>query len=109
VIRKLLQFRVLRLGLPQDGDVRVGVFPECQKILICGAGFGGVTLQSIGSANLEMRQCADGRVQHNSRMVEDFLKLYRCLAALMSGEVRLSSNKNRIQAVPHIVAEGCPP
>jgi len=32
--RKLLQLRVLRLGLLQDGDVGVGVFPEREEILI---------------------------------------------------------------------------
>ena len=31
-----LQFRVLGLGLLQDGDVGVGVFPEGKEILICG-------------------------------------------------------------------------
>ena len=31
---KLLQLRVLRLSLLQDGNVRVGVLPECQEILI---------------------------------------------------------------------------
>jgi hypothetical protein len=27
----LLQFRVLRLGFFQDGNVGVGVFPECEE------------------------------------------------------------------------------
>jgi hypothetical protein len=40
----LLQLRVLRLRLLQDGDVRVGVFPEAEEIPISGAGFCGVTL-----------------------------------------------------------------
>jgi hypothetical protein len=39
---QLLQLRVLRLGLLQDGDVGVGVFPERKEILIGGAGFGDV-------------------------------------------------------------------
>jgi len=33
-----LQLRVFRLGFLQDGDVEVGVFPECQEILIRGPG-----------------------------------------------------------------------
>jgi hypothetical protein len=32
MLRQLLQFRVLRLGLLQDGDVRVGIFPQCQDL-----------------------------------------------------------------------------
>jgi hypothetical protein len=32
--RKLLQLRVLRLGLLQDGDVGVGVFPEGEEVFV---------------------------------------------------------------------------
>ena len=32
----LLQFRVLRLGFFQDGNVGIGVFPERKKLLISG-------------------------------------------------------------------------
>jgi hypothetical protein len=31
---ELLQLRVLRLGLLQDGDVGVGIFPEGKKVLV---------------------------------------------------------------------------
>ena len=31
--KKSLQLGILGLGLLQDGDVRVGVFPECEEIL----------------------------------------------------------------------------
>jgi hypothetical protein len=55
------QPRVLRLGLLQDGDARVGVFPEREEILICGAGIGRVALQSVGSEP-QMRQVRDGSV-----------------------------------------------
>jgi hypothetical protein len=40
----LLQLRVLGLGLLQDGNVGVGVFPEGEKILVGSAGFVGVAL-----------------------------------------------------------------
>jgi hypothetical protein len=43
-VTKLLQLRVLRLSLLKDGDVRIGVFPQRQKILVLGAGFGRVPL-----------------------------------------------------------------
>jgi hypothetical protein len=32
----LLQLRVLRFGFLQDGDVGVGVFPECEEIFVGG-------------------------------------------------------------------------
>jgi hypothetical protein len=41
---ELLYLCVFRLGLLQDGDVGVGVFPEREEILIGGAGFGCVAL-----------------------------------------------------------------
>jgi hypothetical protein len=41
---RLFQLCVFRLGILQDGDVGVGVFPEREEILIGGAGFGRVTL-----------------------------------------------------------------
>ena len=33
---QLLQLRVVRLGFFQDGDVRVGVFPEGQEVVVGG-------------------------------------------------------------------------
>jgi hypothetical protein len=44
---KLLQLRGLRLGSDEDGDIRVGVFPECEEILICLASLVCVALQRI--------------------------------------------------------------
>jgi hypothetical protein len=35
---ELIKLRVLRLGSDEDGNVWVGVFPDRQEILICGAG-----------------------------------------------------------------------
>jgi hypothetical protein len=34
-----------------DGDVRVGVFPDCEGILILGAGFSGVTIRATLALN----------------------------------------------------------
>ena len=36
----LLQLHVFGFGRDENGDVRVGVFPERKEILICGSGFG---------------------------------------------------------------------
>ena len=58
----LLQFRILRLGLLQDGDVGVGVSPECEEVLIRGAGFGSVSLQYVRAPELQMSQRPNGLV-----------------------------------------------
>ena len=52
VRKTLLQLRVLRLGLLQDGDVGVGVFPEREEVLIFGAGRGGITRHRVGAGEL---------------------------------------------------------
>ena len=54
----LLQLRVLRLGLFQDGDVGVGVFPEIEEVLVGGANLAGIAF-------------ADGRVRPAGSSRED--------------------------------------
>ena len=73
--QQLLQLRVLGLGLLQDGDVGVSVFPQRQEILIRGAGLTVVALHRHGSADLKMGKCSNRRVEDDSAMVENFLKL----------------------------------
>ena len=46
---QLLQFRVLHLGLLQDGDVGVGVFPEGEEVIIGSLCLGGVALHGVGA------------------------------------------------------------
>jgi hypothetical protein len=78
----LLQLRVLSLGLLQDGDVGVGVFPEREEIFVGGLGFGGVTLQSISAGETEAGECATHEVSHQSAVVDELLK-FRCRCALL--------------------------
>jgi len=75
------QFRVLGFGGFVDGDVGVGLFPEREEIFVGGFGFGAFACHHVGSAQLQVRQCADGFVLHNPAMVEDFLKLGPLLGA----------------------------
>ena len=65
----LLQPRVFRLGLLQDGDVGVGVFPEREEILIGGFGFGSVALKTglkpedlFPAQQIEVRMTARARI-----------------------------------------------
>ena len=53
---------VLRLGLLQDGDVGVGVFPEGEEILVCTLRFCRITRHRVSTTDLQMGQCADGFV-----------------------------------------------
>ena len=53
---QLVQLRVLRLGLLQDGDVGVGVFPECEEVLVGNFCFLSVSRQHVSSAELKMRE-----------------------------------------------------
>jgi hypothetical protein len=52
--QKLFQFGVFGFGGNKDGNVGVGVFPECQKILIGRLGLGGVALQDVGAGKAKM-------------------------------------------------------
>jgi|SRR6516162_8583939 hypothetical protein len=47
--RILLQLRILRFGLLQDGNVGVGLLPEGEEILISGFCFGDVALHGFGA------------------------------------------------------------
>jgi hypothetical protein len=53
ILVELLQLHVLRLGFFQDGDVRIGVFPEGEEILVRGAGVGRVALHTIGAGQAQ--------------------------------------------------------
>src|ERR1700687_2908773 len=80
-----LQLSVLRLGLLEDGDVGVGVFPEGEEVLVRSFRFGGFALHEFGASETKMRECPDGFVYYNSAMVENFLKLSSGFAPMMSG------------------------
>ncbi len=54
-------------------------------------------LQGIRSSDLEMSQRADGFIEHDPAMVEDFLKLCRRFAALTRGKIGFSAHIYGIQ------------
>src|SRR5215470_9680372 len=91
----LLQFRVLGLGLLQDGDVGVGVFPQRQEILIRGAGFRRIARQNEGAAKTKVRQRAYRRIHNNVRMIQNLLKLRNCFLSPVRRKIRLSVEVGR--------------
>src|ERR1019366_9126047 len=95
----LLQLRVLRFGLLQDGDVGVGVFPEREKIFVSGerpdAGgirvrsLRGSRLQRIGTSHAQMRYRSRPAVQDDPAVVENLLKFGGSSIALSGCQVCL--------------------
>src|ERR1700675_4959422 len=95
---QLLQLGVFGLGSDEDGDVGVGVLPQREEILICGAGFRGVTLHGIGAGEAEMSKRPCRTIPQQPAMVEEFLELAsRCLA-LLRAQVSLGADVHGIQA-----------
>ena len=45
--RRLKQLPVFRLGLLEDRNLRVGVFPQCEKVFVGGFGLGGVSRDHV--------------------------------------------------------------
>src|ERR1039458_3637136 len=75
---RLLQFRVLGFGLLQDWDVRVGVFPEREKIVVGSLRFCSLTCHEVSTTELEICKSANWFVQNNASMIENLLKFLRC-------------------------------
>jgi len=67
----MVQPGVLGLGLLEDGDVGVGIFPEGQEILVSGAALASVPCQAIGAGQTEMRQGTDGLVRNHTGVVDN--------------------------------------
>jgi hypothetical protein len=103
-----LQPCVFRLGLLQDGDVGVGVFPEGEEIFVSGerpdaGGIGiralrGFRLQRVGTSHSQMRQRSCPAVPDDAAVVKNFLKFGGGFLALSSSEIRLAANVCRIEA-----------
>jgi hypothetical protein len=56
----------------QDGDVRIGVFPKGEEILVGGASLGRVALECIGAG-----EGTERKIQHDPALVDDLLELRR--------------------------------
>src|ERR1700683_2717573 len=73
------------------------MLPERKEILVRGAGMCVVALQRVGPAELEMRECADGFVQHNPAMVENLLKLGSGFGTLMCRQIGFPTHIDGIE------------
>ena len=74
LLQRLLQLRVLRLGFFQNGDVRVGVLPEGEKVLVDAFRFGAISLHGISSTQLPVCQSAYGIAGHDPAVIKNLLE-----------------------------------
>jgi hypothetical protein len=66
---ELLQLRVLRFGLLQDGDVGIGVFSKCEEVLVGGPSLRTIALEGVGAGQTETGQRAQREI-YRQRGVE---------------------------------------
>src|SRR6516225_269289 len=95
--RQLLQLGVLRLGLLQDEDIGISVFPECKKILVGGSCLAPIPRECVGSAQLQVRQCADGIAEHDPSVVDNFLEFPGGFRPLMCGQIGPATDIGRVE------------
>ena len=121
---QLLQLRVLRLGLFQDRDVGISVFPEREEIFVSSersdAGGVGVSalrssrLQCVRTSHAQMRQRSRPTVPNDPIVVNDFLELSGRRSGLARFEICLATYVDVIEAgeiadesdLPQLVAGG---
>lgn len=106
--RWLFQLCVLQLSSDENGDVGVSVFPEREEILIGGLGFRHVAFHRVGSADLQMRECADGFVNYDPAMLQDFLEFGGGFAALMRGPICFPAHVDGILGGRELAPPGIP-
>src|SRR5262245_27300225 len=75
IAKILLQFRVFRFGLLQDGDVGVGVFPEGEEVLVFATGVGKIALEGISAGETDVGQRACWVFEHESGVTKNLLEL----------------------------------
>jgi len=71
---QLLDLRVLRFGLFQDRDVRIGVLPEGKEVLVRCTSLSHVPLHRVGPGQTELRQFPPGCQRPNAAMVQHGLE-----------------------------------
>ena len=103
-----MQPGVLGFGLPVDGDVGIGVFPEGEEVFVrCKRpDAGGISvrslrgsrLQGIGASHSQTCQRSCPAVPDNAAVVDNLLELGGSLLALSGCQVCLSTNVGGIEA-----------
>src|SRR5947208_16494272 len=86
-----LKLRVFVLGLLQNGDIGIGVFPLAEKILVGALRFGGVACHRVGTCESDMRECPQREIQDDTAEIEEFLELGSGCGAVVGKELGLAA------------------
>src|SRR5580704_17370470 len=97
------QLCVLRFGLLQKRNVRIGIFPESEEILVGNFRFRRVAGQSIGTTETKMCQRADRLISHNAGMIETPLELACGAAAVFRRQISLAPEIDGIEREREII------
>jgi hypothetical protein len=83
----LLQFGVLGLGVFKHGNFSIGVFPESEEVLACGAGTGRVARKYTGARHIQMRERPNKTGYCNPGMIDNLLKFCGCGGTLFAPQI----------------------
>jgi len=97
-MRRLRHSRVFRPCFPENRNVRVGVLPERQEIVVSAFRLHGIAREHESSRQLQARHRVHGIDEHDAAMIENPLELADGFGGLTCGEVRQSANIDGIQA-----------
>src|SRR5215472_10217577 len=95
---KLWQPGVLGFRLFEDRNVRIGILPKNEEILIGRFRSRVISCENVSPAELQVRQRADGITCKKSFVVENFLELDRGFSALVLREIRLTAHPDRVHS-----------
>src|SRR5438445_7600904 len=77
------QLRVVFLGLLQNGNVGIGVFPKGEEVSILGASLASVAGENVGAGDAEMGERTEREVDHDAAVVEKPLEFCGCGTAVV--------------------------
>src|SRR4029077_7115607 len=89
--KTLAEGGVLGLGLFQNGNVGIRVFPQGEKVLVGGAGFRLVARERVGTSDGEVGKRANDFVGDHAGPVENFPKFNSRGGTLPSGQAGSAS------------------
>ena len=91
VSAKLLQLRVLRLGLLQDRQIRVSIFPGGEDVLVGELGLGAVALLGIGAGDAKLGEGEGFRETRPITARQDPLEFLRGVSGTLCGKICLAT------------------
>jgi hypothetical protein len=68
--------------LLENRNIRFGIFPEGEKVLVGGFGLDRISRHRECPAQLQVRECPDGIADNDAAVIENFLELGRGFRAV---------------------------